>query len=61
MGLVANGWGLGMDSKDQHKEFLAKAKEAREQADLSRDRHEKESWIRIAHSYLELASRRVEP
>jgi hypothetical protein len=44
-----------VDSKQRQDEFLAKAKEAQAQADQTRDRHEKESWLRIAEGYRDLA------
>jgi hypothetical protein len=49
--------GAGVDSKQRRDEFLAKAKEAQEWSERTPDRHEKESWLRIAESYRELARR----
>ena len=46
-----------MGAKKRRDEYLAKAKEAQEQADQVTDRYEKESWLRIAESYRALANR----
>ena len=52
----ADGVGM-MDSKQRRDDLLAKAKEAQEWSERTPDRHEKESWLRIAESYRELARR----
>ena len=44
-----------MSGEQRKKEYLAKAREAEEHAQRTPDRHEKESWLRIAQSYRELA------
>ena len=49
--------GWGVDSKQRRDEFLAKGKEAQEWSERTPDRHEKESWLRIAESYREPARR----
>jgi len=46
---------LQMSGEQRKKEYLAKAREAEEHAQRTPDRHEKESWLRIAQSYRELA------
>jgi hypothetical protein len=45
-----------MNGRQRKEEFLAKAKEAEQQAERTADRHEKESWLRIAQSYRDLAN-----
>jgi len=54
---IPNGWGCVVGAKERRDEYLAKAKEAQDQADRTPDRYEKESWLRIAESYRALASR----
>ena len=44
-----------MGAKERRDEYLAKAKEAEDQAAQSRDRYELECLLRIAASYRELA------
>jgi hypothetical protein len=46
-----------MGAKERRDEYLAKAKDAQNQANLTKDRYEQESWLRIAESYRELARR----
>ena len=46
-----------MSADERRKEFLAKAKEAEEQAAQTKDSDLKDSWKRIAQSYRELAQR----
>ena len=46
-----------MNAKQRRDEFLAKAKEAEELAEQTPDWHEKESWLRIAREYRDLAKR----
>lgn len=50
-----------MGAKERQDDFLTKAKEAQEQAERTPDRHEKESWLRIAESYRALARRQGMP
>ena len=45
-----------MNAKQRREEFLANAKEAEELAERTRDSHQKESWLRIAREYRELAN-----
>ena len=46
-----------MNAEERRKEFLAKAKEADDQAERAKDSDLKISWKRIAESYRELAQR----
>ena len=46
-----------MNARQRKEEFLAKAKEAEELAEQTMSHHEKESWLRIAREYRELANR----
>ena len=46
-----------MGAKERRDEYLAKAQDAQNQANLTKDRYEQESWLRIAESYRELARR----
>jgi hypothetical protein len=46
-----------MTADERRKDFLAKAKEADEQAEKAKDADLKDSWKRIAQSYRELAQR----
>ena len=46
-----------MRAKERRDEFLAKAKEADDQAEKAKDLESKQSWKRIADSYRELAER----
>lgn len=48
-----------MDAKQRKEDFLAKAKEADDQAERPPDRYERESWLRIAQGYRDLANRQV--
>ena len=50
-----------MGTKDRRDEYLALAKEAQKQADLTEDRYEQQSWLRIADSYRALARRQGTP
>lgn len=50
-------FGTSMDTKQRKEDFLAKAKEADDQAERTSDRYEKESWLRIAKGYRDLANR----
>lgn len=45
-----------MNAKERKEKFLAKAKETEQQSERTADRHEKESWLRIAKEYRSLAS-----
>jgi hypothetical protein len=49
--------GGAMATKDRKDEFLAKAKEAEEQAEKVIDESNKATWLRIAAGYHDLASR----
>jgi len=49
-----------MGGKERRDEYLAKAKDAQDQANLTKDRYEQESWLRIAESYRALARRQNE-
>jgi hypothetical protein len=42
-------------AKERQAEFLAKAKEAEEQAAKSLDERSREGWLRIAYGYRDLA------
>jgi hypothetical protein len=44
-----------MDRKSKRDEFLAKAKEAEEQAAKAPDERSREGWLRIAYGYRDLA------
>jgi hypothetical protein len=44
-----------MNSQDRCEAYLAKAKEAQEQAERFMDQDQKESWLRLAQGYLILA------
>ena len=46
-----------MSAKERRDEFLAKAREADDQAEKAKDLEVKQSWKRIAGSYRELAQR----
>ena len=46
-----------MDNKPEQKDYLARAKEAEEQAKKSGDEASKASWLRIAAGYHDLAAR----
>jgi hypothetical protein len=46
---------VGMNSQDRRTAYLAKAKDAQQQAERFMDRDQKESWLRIAQGYLILA------
>ena len=46
-----------MDAKQRKNHYLAKAKEALAQAEHCPDRYEKESLLRIAREYRDLAAR----
>ncbi len=46
-----------MNAKQRKEEFLTKAKEAEEQAERAPSQQEKESWLRIAREYRDLAAR----
>jgi hypothetical protein len=46
-----------VNAKQRREEFVAKAKEAEELAERTSDWHQKESWLRIAREYRELANR----
>jgi len=46
-----------MTAKNRRAEFLARAKEAEEQAAKSTDEANKSSWLRIAAGYHDLAAR----
>jgi len=46
-----------LDNKPEQKDFLARAKEAEEQAKKSGDEASKASWLRIAAGYHDLAAR----
>jgi len=46
-----------MSADERRKEFLAKAKDADDQAAQAKDTDLKDSWKRIAQSYRELAQR----
>jgi hypothetical protein len=46
-----------MTSEKRRDEYLAKAKEAEEQAEKARDEANKASWLRIAAGYHDLAAR----
>lgn len=58
---VSHRWGCSVGAKERQDDFLTKAKEAQEQAERTPDRHEKESWLRIAESYRALARRQGMP
>ena len=48
-----------MSGKERQDEFLAKAEEAQAQAEKSKDSDTRDSWLRIAESYRDLARRQV--
>ena len=50
-----------MGKMGRKEEFLAKAKEAEEQAEKAKDEANKASWLRIAAGYHDLASRQDLP
>jgi hypothetical protein len=47
--------GAAMDQQSRQDEFLAKAKEAEEQAAKAADEGSRESWLKIAKGYRDLA------
>jgi hypothetical protein len=49
-----------MDRKEQHADFLAKAKDADEMALKTPDSSQQEGWQKIAECYRELAKRLVD-
>jgi len=52
--------GLGMHTGADIENYLAKAKEAEEQAARTSDHHMRQSWQRIAASYREMAQQRLD-
>jgi len=48
---------MGIGSSARRDEYLAKAKEAEQQAEKAKDEANKASWLRIAAGYHDLASR----
>ena len=50
-----------MGAKERRAEYLAKAKEAEEQAEKTKDESSKASWLLIAAGYHDLAGRRGVP
>jgi len=44
-----------MDQNSKRDEYLAKAKEAEDQAAKSHDERSREGWLRIAYGYRDLA------
>ncbi len=50
-----------MTSERQRAEYLAKGKEAEERAAKANDSVARDSWLRIAKNYRELAEHRIYP
>jgi hypothetical protein len=50
-----------MAAPDRKAEYVAKAKEAEEQAERTKDEVSKASWLRIAAGYHDLAARQEAP
>ena len=53
--------GVVMSAADRKAEYVAKAKEAEEQAERTKDEVSKASWLRIAAGYHDLAARQEAP
>ena len=50
-----------MSPQSRKEEYLAKAKEAEEQAEKSKDEASKSAWLRIAAGYHDLIARQAPP
>jgi hypothetical protein len=53
--------GVAMGGKERREDFLAKAKEAEQQAERVTDEASKAAWLRIAAGYHDLAARQGPP